>query len=518
MAEGTLNSLIANRLALRDSNPDLYAELESRMPIVGNHPNTTAEVQGMPNPDIVQSMATSVASAMPPKPAVPGVPQEGGQPPNQLGALVSKLFEDMNAENSKKAKPIGPDLFGNGGILGSGISPVTALMYALGGLATSRMPQQQALAMTMQIGQMPQAYEQQKQQLAQQQVQTILSGINASTAGDNLKARQAELLKKTQENDRKESFINSVDLSKGSLTAAEKLKGVFAGVLPASILSTDVDYVDSVDASGNPVKEVRNKMTGQLVLNEQGQPTILPQVPKKDTTRPIGMTELKVFADTGVRGVTIPADLSREAAAKAVKDDLARQVVTAGGKAGAVAANTPASPEAQEKVLNFGNFINLLENIDKGFKDEYVGPVRGRTYGLARQGMPGFTVPKEDETKFRADLENAKSILVLVRSGAAAAEPEFARLGGVIGEPTDDPKVIRAAIKNILKQAKELQAERRAIINTPKKDISSRIAEKDKLDYTASQADRINQLQKELAELKRGGATALPPGAGEKVE
>ena len=500
------NDQIRARLTLRDSDPQLYQELEQRMPLVSSHPNASAQAQGMATPGQVQQTAQNVQGMAPQAVQVPGVAptgQEGQQPPSQLGSLVSKLLEDLNKDNAKKAKPIGPDLMGNGGLLGTGISPSTALMYAIGGLITSRLPQDQALAMTMKIGGLPGEYEAQKAKLAESQVGSILSGINAQTAQGNLQARDLELRQKTAEAARKQKFFDSIDTSSGVLTPQQKLQGVLNGVLPASMLTTDVDYVDTIQ-DGQKFKVVTNKQTGQPVVDAQGRPTLFPQGPAQTTTRTITPTELKLFADTGIRGQSIPADMSREAAKSAVMQDEARQIRTAGGRAGAVAQATPLTGEVAEKTLQFNTFVDLLERLEKNFDKSFTGPVRGRTYGLARQGITGFTKPSEKEAQFRADLENAKSILVLVRSGAAAAEPEFARLGGIIGEPTDAPEQFIATVKNMLKQGRELRQERTKIQTTPKGQLGGGTS-KSRLQNTIEANRNLRQID-------------MPPGAGQKVE
>ena len=529
------DSLVANRLALRDTNPELYAELESRMPLVSTHPNTEAQVQGMPNPDVVKSMAQSFEGAQVPAPTVPSVPQQS-QPPSQLGALVSKLLEDMNAENAKKAKAIGPDLGGNGGLLGTGLSPMTALMYALGAAATSRLPQAQAMQMTMQIGQLPQEYERQKHQIAQSQVQSILSGINATTSQENVQARQAELQKKVIENKRKEDFIAGVDLSKGSLTAAEKLRGVFAGVLPASILSTDVDYVDSVDADGNPIKVVTNKMTGQPLQDEQGRPTLFPQASKE--SKDLDINTRTVLAGAKEAGIPMTINEARKIAQEqAIEVSRQRTFLL------------PGAVEQRKEIQEAG--VRTRERVQAEQKIGDLTQTQNQLDSIFRLAGEIITAETPTQATKQAIILNAAGLSSSTKAGlynsikTGLADTLARTLGGQRGVLTDadiarttnlfptfsDTKATAAYKQRYLQNALSLafDATNAQIDGKPvnREEIRKKyndlldVAEGKKKsgDYIGTQAERIDRLQKEIIELRRGGKTdLLPPGAGKKVE
>lgn len=101
-----------------------------------------------------------------------GQQQTGGKEPPPVQEILSKLMKDLGSTK----KSYGPDVFDSklGGILGSGISPMAAILFGLGAVATRKAPKATAWDISMKLMGLPQEYEQAQQQLAHSQIQQAM--------------------------------------------------------------------------------------------------------------------------------------------------------------------------------------------------------------------------------------------------------------------------------------------------------------------------------------------------------
>lgn len=189
----TLSSLIAARLRIRETNPDLFERLEQAYPLVTRNVNTAAQVQGQATPGQVQQVASQVSRTESPS----------GQLLNTITSLLNQTVGDKAAKDILSQasgimppKPIGPDLFGRGGIMGTGLEPIDVLAFALGGLLTSNLPQDKALATTFEIAKLPSAFRQNQRKAAEQFIQNALSAVQLSQHETQLRQSQTELFSK----------------------------------------------------------------------------------------------------------------------------------------------------------------------------------------------------------------------------------------------------------------------------------------------------------------------------------
>ena len=140
-------------------------------------------------------------------------------------------------------------------------------------------------------------------------------------------------------------------------------------------------------------------------------------------------------------GIGQPAPViapSRPAGAPPVRD--------IGGGRGTITPGEAKPGEAELKILSESDALRQhLKDLDKSFKDEYVGPAAGRVGGL-RQSMGGLLVPElsQNEADFRAQAALYKNRLIKFVTGAQMGEAETKRLINEIPDANDPPTTFKA--------------------------------------------------------------------------
>lgn len=124
-------------------------------------------------PDITQQILQQASQG----PAAATAPQqeqrgEKAKESTPTSEILAKLMKDLGSTK----KSFGPDVFDSklGGVLGSGISPMAAILFGLGAVATRKAPTQTAWNVSMKLMGLPQEYEQAQEQLAQSKIQQAM--------------------------------------------------------------------------------------------------------------------------------------------------------------------------------------------------------------------------------------------------------------------------------------------------------------------------------------------------------
>lgn len=192
--EPDMQSFRDRMLELRRGLPPAIAEQQPRLP--GQPVMTSPERQQQ---DIAQSIND----------AARGQPVQPSQQPSPVGdfvrqaqqAIGPKMVQQVlkEAQNLDPPKLIGPDVFGRGGIMGTGLEPIDVLAFAIGAAVTSRLPQNQAIERTFQIASLPSVYKQNQRKAAQDFVQNATGVFNAQTQASNAEVAAANAGRATQQ-------------------------------------------------------------------------------------------------------------------------------------------------------------------------------------------------------------------------------------------------------------------------------------------------------------------------------
>src|SRR5262245_59476293 len=286
---------LLNRYGLGVNLPQTFENLEIRQPVVTAHPDATAQALGQPErvaapqpmqqaPNGVPSVATMMPNAM----ALQEQQAQGGPASQWLSDPKNiKMINDILTQNAAQIGPpklVGKDFlgFGRGGIMGTGVEPIDVLAFALGAAITSRMPQDQALATTMQIAQLPNQYRKNQQDAARSFIGNIVGMTNAETGVQNAQNAQAAALLSQLKVMRQLQFTNMLTQRLGGgqpLSEIEQKQyavmahqaGMDAATIKELLLTPDVGsqlaLLDKIraGAGGQPVSTVIDAPGGQKI-------------------------------------------------------------------------------------------------------------------------------------------------------------------------------------------------------------------------------------------------------------
>jgi hypothetical protein len=244
IAPGSMRSLQDRILELRRGLPETL-----QGPQVGGQPQQTQQEQtsqglGDQINRAAQALAAQTVQSQTPQGEKPK--RKGVQ--DQLNEYQS-LLDQVNPLKPKQS--IGGGTLGTlihgedkGGIFGTGIQPVDVLAFALGAAITSRMPQDKAIATTMNIAKMPGQFRESQENAAKEFLQQKMSGINAEVSVANAETAQLNSAKARQQFDSRTKLANAfrlagresdaLALEAGAVDEYEKLTGENAK-LPANL-------------------------------------------------------------------------------------------------------------------------------------------------------------------------------------------------------------------------------------------------------------------------------------------
>src|SRR3990167_2461992 len=151
-------------------------------------------------------------------------------------------------------------------------------------------------------------------------------------------------------------------------------------------------------------------------------------------------------------------------------EEEAQQTRIAGAKAAAVQAEKPIEGQAQTALSNIREFEEIINNVEKNFDANFLGPLRNLPLVPGTRRRIGMISPKESE--FQRAIKDLGDLKLRIRSGAQTAEPEFRRLVSTLPEPSDvDPMVFLSALKRVKESIAAQKAERIKLSTTPRKEL-----------------------------------------------
>ena len=440
----TFQKLLAGQRAIMQQNDPAVA---AQMPTLGaNTPGQqiygAAQQQPATNlASTIQSAAGQAPAQQPEAPAQPVNPMAGFrdnlvQLQVQSGVPEKKAMETANqkmleAYGLVPKEEYGPQILGkSGGILGTGMGVLDALALAAGMAITRNMPQDQAIRNTLSIASLPSQFAQKSGQQARAFIDDIQGATNAQLAQGNLAMRQKE-------------FGLNADLK--NLQILSRLEGLDA-------ISKRKEVLDRVQKGELDV----NTPTGRAVLLAANlKPEEIKALMENiGSNRPITPTELAVFGASGIRGATIPAEMTPEQAKQAldlqrenrqilVPEALSQRVGIAGASAEATAQSRQ-RVEAAKTVAGLGSVSRIVDNLDSLSKQLHTAttPTQANIQG-AKLSMQGLAASNETlrlyEAQKKAFIGNLSRTLAAERG--VLTEGDIGRIADALPGSRDTVKV-----------------------------------------------------------------------------
>jgi hypothetical protein len=495
--EDLIKQRLGNRLAIEQGLPSTGADLEQRMPLTSAYPNATAAAQGIASPEQVQYTMQQLQQRFPTVEGGPGakVPVDvgaeiAGNPEQAMIArgippeLAKELAKHIN--ETGPAKLIGKDIFGEnrGGIFGTGVSPIDVLAFGIGAAITSRLPQDQAIATTMKIAGLPSEYKNARNKAGADLINQLIGAEGTATQAGNLKVRQAEEAVKAEKQLNLNSWVTKWGsrLSNGVPTTGMEQQQMAAEAITAGIPAESIKQF--------MVKPITEQLAELRTI--QGMPGA--ENIRADITSPSGVkyrfgggagaekninpTELKIFADTGIKGASIPVSMDRATAKVAVDAQQTRDISVAGGKALVTSQNTPVSGETA-KVINVGEDVQrqlkiLKDNLDEGLK--IVGP---------KHLIPNYTdkiLPltnlSEKQVQFLTAYQRLTRWSQQEFTGAAAGVEEMKKILSTLPQLASKGTNFSAALNKSVEDANRWTNRYGQLVTTPKGEVGKQFNNK----------------------------------------
>lgn len=465
--------LAEKRAMIETQRPDVARQL----PVLGQATpgqRMQESAQNQPPQELADSLQAMIGAATQ---TVAG-PQAKPKEQAAVGAEINDVLGYLNPLTPKRT--YGPNIGGAmgmgenaGGILGLGIQPIDLLAFTIGAALTSNLPQDKAIATTMQLAGMPKAFRDNQEKSARAFVDDKIKQVGLQISGENLAERQMENAQKQSIIERRNAVLKMVGerLATGNpLNETEqRVIGVLgSGVVDAAMLKELTS--PSIQQSWAAYQQLKG-LAGDTNVNATFDG---PGGSKFTIGRPGGSAGV----ETTLRTREILA-AAREAGtpmtiAAAHKQALDEEVQLAGGKAKAVSENTPLPAPVQERIVRYDDLASQLQTLKDNYHPDFVGPVAYRSYNLRRQGLvPGAAMPSDKEVKFHQAQEYLQDIRLRVQSGAATSEPEAGRLLGTLPQGTDMPDVYNPGLTKAWEDTSRTigRIKRNAI--TPKKEVGT---------------------------------------------
>jgi hypothetical protein len=432
------DQFLEQRALLQQQRPDVAAQ----MPAIGA--NTPGERQFQAaRQEGAQDLASTVQQAVAPVAQAAAGPTAKPKDQQAAQAGVAEILSPLNPLEPKKlygpnigeSLGMGPNA---GGILGLGVQPIDVLSFALFAGLTSRMPQEQAMKMTMWGAGLPKAFRDNQEKQALEFLKAKQTEANTMLSQGNLQMRQQEHALNSE--------LKNLQMLKQleGLDAISKRKVILDGIQKGEIdVSTQTGR--AIALSALKPEEIKSLLGPQARTGQQ----------LSMRTR-----EIMAAAEEGGKPLSI---------AEARKQALEEEVQLAGNKAGAVSAQQPLPPTVQANITKLGDVAGQIQALKDNYHPDFVGPVAYRTYNARRQGVGPAPSPRE--VKFHQAQEYLQDIRLRVQSGAATSEPEAARILGTLPQGTDMPGVYGAGLTKALKDTMRTLESTKKMGVTPKGEL-----------------------------------------------
>lgn len=150
-------------------------------------------------------------------------------------------------------------------------------------------------------------------------------------------------------------------------------------------------------------------------------------------------------------------------ARKDVEEGKIRVNASQGENAAQIAASSkPLEGAAAKEVADINALLALHHDATGLYKQEYVGPIRGRL-GSVGELTGNITT---DEVQLRRAVQDMKDTLLRARSGAAITQQEYSRLSELVPNLTDQPNVFEAKMQGFARSLEQLRGAKLQVATT----------------------------------------------------
>jgi len=136
----------------------------------------------------------------------------------------------------------------------------------------------------------------------------------------------------------------------------------------------------------------------------------------------------------------------------------------------AAVAQQPIPTETAKQLSDLGVVIGLIDDSDRLFKPEYVGPIKGRARGAIEATTGKLS---DEEIEFRAAVFDMQEMLLRARSGAQINEAEYQRLRKLVPNLNNPPNVFVARRNRFKRAIQTLIDEKRKMAGTTRGEVES---------------------------------------------
>jgi len=136
----------------------------------------------------------------------------------------------------------------------------------------------------------------------------------------------------------------------------------------------------------------------------------------------------------------------------------------------AAVAQQPIPTETAKQLSELDVVLEQVENIEKLYKPEFVGPIKGRVAGL-KEATTG-QIP-EEQIEMRAALRDAADYLLRARSGAQINEQEFKRMMSFLPQDNLPPKAFEVRLKRFKRELQSLIRNKKRMAGTSRGEVET---------------------------------------------
>ena len=134
----------------------------------------------------------------------------------------------------------------------------------------------------------------------------------------------------------------------------------------------------------------------------------------------------------------------------------------------AAVAQQPVPTETAKQLSELEATLEQVENVEKLYKPEFVGPIKGRVAGI-KEATTGQI--SEEQIEMRAALRDAADFLLRARSGAQINEQEFRRMMTFLPQDNLPPKVFEVRLSRFKRELQTLIRTKKRLAGTSRGEV-----------------------------------------------
>src|SRR3990172_4538224 len=134
----------------------------------------------------------------------------------------------------------------------------------------------------------------------------------------------------------------------------------------------------------------------------------------------------------------------------------------------AAVAQQPVPTETAKQLSELEATLEQVENVEKLYKPEFVGPIKGRVAGI-KEATTGQI--SEEQIEMRAALRDAADFLLRARSGAQINEQEFRRMMTFLPQDNLPPKVFEVRLSRFKRELQTLIRTKKRLAGTTRGEV-----------------------------------------------